>query len=181
MELLGFYGAMVQVPQNAVIFHDQGNAFLSDKESVVPLIFGVKAATYPPIIHQFLSPNDNRFHGAAKEKWRSMACEKQWGKDDSVESSLALLSFLSHYDPIAVRSYFSKNLFLERKSIQPDRCMDLVMNGLLKKISKNEKIHSGTKLYQKFKDKHQAESAVLSLPQPPCLEDSLDGYYWKKN
>jgi len=67
MELLGFYGAMVDVPPNSVIFHNRGNAFMSQGDSVVPQVFSVKAAVYLPIVHQFFSPNDNRFHGTAKE------------------------------------------------------------------------------------------------------------------
>ena len=86
MEILGFYGAMVQVPKESVIFHDAGNAFMSQGQSVIPLIWGTRAAIYPTIIHQFLSPNDNRYHGVAKQKWRSLAAEKRWGKDDSFVS-----------------------------------------------------------------------------------------------
>ena len=68
LELLEYYGSMMQVPQNSVIFHDSGNAFFRDGHSEVPQIFGARTAIYPPIVHQYLSPNDNRFHGTAKEK-----------------------------------------------------------------------------------------------------------------
>ena len=178
MEILGYYGAMVQVPPESVIFHDCENAFMSQGESVIPLIWGVKAATYPPIVHQFLSPNDNRFHGAAKEKWRSLSAEKGWGKEDSVESSLALLSFLSHYDPKEVSSYFRENFFLERKSIQPDRCMGLVTSGLLKKIRKSPHFDQAQAAYRRFIQEHQRTNASEMSSPPPCLEGTLDGKYW---
>ena len=169
MELLGFYGAMVDVPPNSVIFHNRGNAFMSQGDSVVPQVFGVKAAVYQPIVHQFLSPNEKRFHVTAKLKWKSLASEKGWGKDDSAESSLALLSFLTHYDSEAVRSYFRENFFLGRASIKPDRCMDLVTNGLLKKIKKSDKFerlawpfaNSGKNLPEREQQSH-------SLPVQAC-------------
>ena len=135
----------------------------------------------PHIIHQYLSPNDNRYHGAAKAKWGSMAAERGWGKDDSVESSLALVSILSSFDPEAIRKCFAENLFLERTSIKPDRCMGLITNCLTRKIRKSEYFQRVVSAYQAFMGSSMRESTSSQLPPPPHLTDSLDGRYWKKN
>ena len=81
------FRATNQIPPNSVIFHDKGNAFMDHGESIIPSLFGTLSATYPPLVHQFLRPNDNRFHGAAKAKWRSLAAERGWGKDEAVDQS----------------------------------------------------------------------------------------------
>ena len=180
-ELLEFYWAMTEIPQNSVIFHDRGNAFFSDGESVIESIFGCRTAVYPPLIHHFLSPNDNNFHGAGKAKWRSMAAENGWGKDDSVESSLALLSIFSNFDREAICSYFTKNFFIGRASIKPDRCMDLVTDGIMKKIRKSEFYQRSVSAYQIHLERKARNGSPIYLPPPSSLKDSLDGQYWEKN
>jgi hypothetical protein len=42
---------------------------------------------YPAPVHQYLSPNDNRLHGAAKARWRNSRVDFK----NDVESSLMLL------------------------------------------------------------------------------------------
>ena len=177
--IVELYGSMMQVPENAVIFHDEGNAFMEDGASILPPIFNCRAATYPPIIHQFLSPNDNHYHGAAKEKWRALARKNGWDKNDSVESSLSLLSYLTHYDKEAVKSYFTKNFFLDRKKIQPDRCMDLVSGGLIRKMQKSEYFERCMRSYADFQQKNALQDALTHVLPPPPFETSLDGKYWK--
>jgi len=67
------FGARAQVPENCVIFSDEGNAFFRDGQPVIPHFFRARTATYPPIVHHYISPNDNRYHGVAKAKWRAEA------------------------------------------------------------------------------------------------------------
>ena len=177
--ILELYGSMVEVPTNAVIFHDEGNALMNDGASIVPLIFNCRAATYPPIIHQYLSPNDNHYHGAAKAKWRQMAAKEMWDKDDSVESSLSLLSVLTHFDREAIRSFFTRNFFLGREKIQPDRCMDLVSSGLIRKLKKSQYFERCLESFKLFQAKSSAEGAITPCSPQPAIESSLDGKYWK--
>ena len=178
--LLELYGSMVQVPENSVIFHDQGNAFIDDIESIIPLIFGCRSATYSPIIHQYLSPNDNHYHGSTKAKWRSMAAEMNWDKDHSTESRLSLLSVLTHFNVGVIASYFTKNFFFERKKIQPDRCFDLVSSGLHRKLKKKQYYNACLKAYDSFKNQISAASETPLGSPPQQLENSLDGVYWEK-
>lgn len=178
--LLKKFGATVQVPSESVIFSDRGNAFFKRRRSVIPKYFGVQTATYPPVIHHLLSPNDNHFHGVAKRQWRCLAQKEGWDKDDGVESSLCLLSLLTYAEPEAICGYFKHNFFIGRKCVKPDRCMDLVTNGVLTSIRKNEYLAQAEAAYQKY------ESQVSRLvpddgATPPCeLENSLDGRYWSK-
>ena len=46
--------------------------------------------TYPANVHRFISMNDNRLHGTAKQKWRNSGLDHS----DDVKSCLALLSYL---------------------------------------------------------------------------------------
>ena len=115
----------------------------------------------------------------AKTKWRALAAERGWGKDDSVESSLALLSILSTSDSEDIRKYFSTNFFLERKSIKPDRCMALITNGLAAKIVKSAFFQKCISSYQSFLASTRREGTSSTQPPPLSLLDSLDGSYWK--
>lgn len=75
----------------SIIFHDQGHAFKEAGQSVIEKWTSARDYTYPPPVHQFISPNDCHLHGAAKAKWRSISAENGWGPDDAVESELCLL------------------------------------------------------------------------------------------
>ena len=102
------------------------------------------------------------------------------GKDDSVDSSLALMSILSSFDPDAIRKYFPENFFLGRTSIKPDRCMGLITNGLTRKIQKSEYFQRTVSAYQTFMASSMRESTPSQLPSSPSLTDTLDGRHLQK-
>jgi len=125
-DLLIAYRARVEIPDGATIFSDKGNAFSMEGEQVLSKYFGVKTATYPPIVHHYLSPNDNHLHGLAKAKWRAESARNGWGKEDGVESSLCLLSFLNTVPFLLIQSFFTKNFMLDHLYVDPERCMGIV-------------------------------------------------------
>ena len=87
------------------MLYDNGNAFLDNGDDVFLKLGFFEHHQYPSVVHHFLSPNDNRLHGAAKKKWREMMLDYS----DDVMSSLALLRCLDDcYD--SVGSYFERNL-----------------------------------------------------------------------
>jgi len=90
-QVLEKYFSVVQVPPGATIFSDQGNAFKRDGTDVLLSLGASRTAKYPPVIHHYISPNDNTHHGRAKGKWRQLRRKNGWGPKESVRSSLCLL------------------------------------------------------------------------------------------
>lgn len=178
-DLLKIYGAKVKVPDNLVIFSDKGNTFFQDKQPVIPLIFRSRTATFPPAIHHCLSPNDNRYHGVAKAQWRAEAAKQGWGKEDSLRSSLYLLSCLNKVEPETIRGYFAKNFFLTRKCVKPDRCLDLVTNGMMRILLKNDFFIHSLSVYRRFREDHEKQREKDLSHPPPELMSTLDGDHWK--
>lgn len=67
------------------------------------------AVEYQPDIHQLLSPNDNKWHGIAKDKWKQLRRERMIGSEDGVQSSLLLLKSLIEIKPENIKKIFKRN------------------------------------------------------------------------
>jgi transposase len=90
-DLVKMFFDLWEIPDDSVVLSDNGNSVASTKNGSqeTPLMqAGFKThLQYPAAVHQFLSPNDNRLHGAAKQKWRNAKLEKK----NDVEASIRLL------------------------------------------------------------------------------------------
>jgi len=78
-DLVEIFFSRYDIAPGSIIFSDNGRSFFRNKQPLIPQICQATTSTYPAIVHQFLSPNDNHHHGAAKAKWRAM-----YGKWDGV-------------------------------------------------------------------------------------------------
>jgi len=178
--LIREYFSRFPVSDGAVIFSDKGNAFFSGQSPVL-LSCGVsRTETFPPLVHQYLSPNDNHHHGSAKAKWRGKCEVHGWGKDDSVESCLSLLSFLTHVPPQEVIGYFTKNFCLDVPELTVEICMDRITNGHFFLTERNRYFKHCSQLYQLFEEtgvvhEHPPRSRTITE-----IETTLDGTYWSK-
>ena len=83
---------------------DGGNEFFSADGSILELI-GANHVGYLPPVHQYLFPNDNNHHSAAKAIWRSLRLDY----DDDVTASVALLKCLDN-DSVNITGYFEANM-----------------------------------------------------------------------
>lgn len=105
-ELLKLFFNHYKIKKNCVVLSDGGNSFFVGKKSVLIDLGFETHEIYPPAVHQYLSPNDNRLHGTSKASWRKNI------KDflDDVNASLYLMSCLD--DDIAAYSkkWFDNNL-----------------------------------------------------------------------
>ena len=91
-----------------VVFSDNGKSFKEEDTSVLVDAGFKRHVYYPADVHQFLSPNDNKLHGAAKQKWR------QSGSDfkDDVHSSILLLHYLDGPDEATRKKWWRENFIL---------------------------------------------------------------------
>ena len=177
-KLLREFFSIAKVPPNSVIFSDQGNAFFSGGEHLIPKLCGARTATYPPLIHHYLSPNDNHYHGVCKAKWRAAQVENGWGERHSLESNIFLLHCLNTVPEHIVATYFTQNFCLCRKCITVDRCLPLVSDGMIRRLSKRVDISRAERAYTKFLRGKDREAPV---PPPPKLRSTLDRTYWESS
>lgn len=112
-----------EVQSNCTVLSDEGGAFYEGSEDILLGLGFNKHITYPSVVHQFLSPNDNRFHGSAKQIWRSMQVDYK----DDVESSIALLHCLDQCNHNS-HSWFDKNLQINELDPTQEN-MKLLING----------------------------------------------------
>ena len=124
------------IPEGATIFSDNGNSFFESGREIIPDLCGASTAHYNAAVHQYLSPNDNHHHGAAKRKWRGKWVEKRWTSKDSVESDLYLLHCLTYPAESAVQGYFAKSFQLGQETVSKRRCEALVLDATFRKRSR---------------------------------------------
>jgi len=105
-DLLHRFFALYRIRRKGVVFSDNGTAFFPGGRSALEAVGFVKHVPYPALVHQHLSPNDNRLHGAAKTKWRTSGVDFK----DDVESSLALLNYLDVDLETHGSTYFERNI-----------------------------------------------------------------------
>ena len=133
-----------------MIFTDRGKAFLEKKEQIIPKYYKTRTATYPPPIHQYLSPNDNHYHGAAKARWEAIKRRKKWGPGDTVKSELCLLNLLTYTREDVIKEYFEKNLFLGQPLPHKRTCLKMISENTPAK-SKREQFFDGClRAYRNF-------------------------------
>ena len=57
------------IEKDCTVLSDNGNAFKDDGVDIFDALGFKLHRSFPAAVHQYLSPNDNRLHGAAKKAW----------------------------------------------------------------------------------------------------------------
>jgi transposase len=163
-DLLRRFFEYYRVPKGGIVLSDNGTSFLENGEDIFTKLGFVRHLHYPAAVHQYLSPNDNRLHGAAKKMWRNSGVDYS----DDVNASLYLLAALD-YCSKDVKKYFKRNLQLDR---------DRPVLDQVEPIIKGTKVAEG-RYYRECLREYRlyiGEDARESVPDaPPGLESVLDG------
>ena len=102
----GTYG----IEKDCTVLSDKGNAFKDDGEDIFDALGFKLHRSYPAAVHQYLSPNDNRLHGAAKKVW----IESMVDFPDDVLACCYLLNLLDWCNK-DVCGWFDMNLQLKEE------------------------------------------------------------------
>jgi hypothetical protein len=105
-DLVRRYWRLHKIPRGAVVFSDEGNSFFPGGESVLEEVGFAQHESYPPAVHQYLSPNDNCLHGSAKQRWRHSGVDFS----DDVEASLQILNYLDSDIHDGGKDWWDRNL-----------------------------------------------------------------------
>ena len=111
MYLTAFECVKQRLTKDTIMFHDAGNAFTKDQQSIAERYCGTEVV-FPPIVHHFLSPNDNSLHGFAKNTWRKWVDECDDPEDD-VRVTLQLLKLLNETPRANVHGWFRRNFLFD--------------------------------------------------------------------
>ena len=157
------------VRHHTTVLSDNGNSFKENGADIFDLLEFERHYCYPAAVHQFLSPNDNRLHGAAKQLWRSSFGDF----DDDVHSSIYLLHMLDVCNK-DVKDYFNKNMQLDQQTPTMKPVRDIIQG---EKVSETDYYRECIREYRVF----MCEDARGALPDDPAgLTSGLDGRYWEE-
>ena len=105
-ELVHRFFQIYPIMPSAIALSDNGNAVFPKGKSALEEMGFCKHVPYPAAVHQFLSPNDNRLHGTAKQSWRVSGIDFT----DDVSASLSLLNLLDVELQTHGKTWFSRNI-----------------------------------------------------------------------
>eukprot|EP00019_Armaparvus_languidus_P002394 CAMPEP_0168607170 /NCGR_PEP_ID=MMETSP0420-20121227/16988_1 /TAXON_ID=498008 /ORGANISM="Pessonella sp." /LENGTH=197 /DNA_ID=CAMNT_0008646937 /DNA_START=78 /DNA_END=671 /DNA_ORIENTATION=- len=141
------------LPEDLIIFSDSGTCFMNKGADIINDA-GLIHVKYPPCVHQYISPNDNKLHGVAKRAWRADTTDFS----DDVDSTLKLMKLMDNVKQTSIRDDDFKNFMNGANAVMNhfyDECQNLYRRDVL-----NQKNDVPTE---------------LSL-----LENDLDGAYWNE-
>jgi hypothetical protein len=173
-DMISTFFAFHTVNKDDHIMSDGGGSFKVGDISIFADLGYDRHTVYPAPVHQFLSPNDNRLHGAAKQRWRAAEIDFS----DDVVSSLQLLYELDNIKPALVKKWFNTNFQLEEDEVTADATEACIFG-----FRRNENDSADW-----FKQcKHDYEEFVAGAPargsghvavKPSALDSTFDGSYW---
>ena len=131
-------------------------------------------AVYPPPVHQFLSPNDNRLHGVAKQRWR--AADINFSND--VESSLQLLWELDQVKPALIRKWFNTNLQLDKDEATSNATEACIFGFLRNDNDRADWYKQCREDYREMEVGRPARGSGHAVAKPSALDSTFDGSYW---
>lgn len=148
-----------KLEEGAIVLSDGGAEFAN-----LEALGFAQHITYPAPVHQYLSPNDNRLHGAAKQAWGAAGI-------DFKNDAMALVSLLHFMDEAmaGVETWFQTNLQVDSLSVSQEKVAALIRgnkhvdNGFYIECRREYRFVCGLDPRGEYKDR---------------LADGLDGRYW---
>ena len=134
-----FFGTY-KINKNIILYSDNSNAFSDGSNDILKKIGFNFHQYYPVPAHQYLSPNDNGLHGAAKGIWRQSGVNYS----DDVEASIKLMNTLDAQTQLHSEQWFKRNLF----NLQENQVYALIGNMKMEKCKFKKKCE---RLYQRNK------------------------------
>jgi hypothetical protein len=177
-ELVELFFEKRWVDSDVVLFSDDGKAF---KEDGVPILrsYFDETGVYPPPIHQFVSPNDNNLHGAAKRQWRAAMDRREIDPKNDVEQSLYLLCALINVRSEHVQKLFKRNFQIGAWN-NPDlgAIAGLVSNNLISRIVNSDFYSKSLEAYCKYAKIENPIDVLILQRMVENKKDGLNGPYW---
>ncbi len=159
---------------SVIILSDEGSAFKEGQKSVLTELGFKQHITYPPPVHQYLSVNDNNYHGHAKCKHRAMHRRKV----SDVTWSLSLMRCLYDVKPKVISSWWDRNFLKGKSELHQDDALALVGFPISSEETEYEK------LYINFSENQKTSTKIRTYENvevPVELRTGLDGAYYSQS
>jgi transposase len=130
------------VGKDCTVLSDNGNAFKDGGVDIFDALGFKQHRCYPAAVHQYLSPNDNRLHGAAKKAWTESLVDFS----DDVLACCYLLNLLDWCNK-DVRKWFDTNLQLKEEESTLEK-IDALIKG--ERVSESEYFKECLREYRIF-------------------------------
>lgn len=160
-----------KIKENVHVFYDGGRSFKEKETCVFDELKVKKHRPYPPPVHQYISPNDNCYHGVGKKKWLNLGLD--W--EDDVLSSITLLQIFDKIQSEKVQGWFTQNML----GIQERADIEKVMAPLAKKLFDQNPYyrHCLRKYWEQYHPDMLVSSRLVD-DAPVAIESTFDGAYW---
>jgi len=151
------------IRDGSIILHDCGDAF--EELENLPDFKAKSLVTikYEPDIHHLLSPNDNKWHGVGKCKWRGLCNARMLDKTEGVESSLLLLKCLLDAKASSIRKYFKRNLFIRQCDINDNAIKKLVTEDK-KFLYRSDKVEKTMTYFSRWRRGRLRDTRIKFIP-----------------
>ena len=159
-ELVHRFFHIYPIMPSAIALSDNGNAVFPKGKSALEEMGFCKHVPYPAAVHQYLSPNDNRLHGTAKQSWRASGVDFT----DDVSASLSLLNLLDVDLQTHGKTWFSRNIL----KLTKDSAKDLITGRSGKKNELDEQRRCA---YRDFSTLNARSDLTVAPVEPPDVLD----------
>lgn len=166
-EILRLFFGENEIPEHGVVLSDNGKSFSHGGIDTLLELGFERHVAYPAAVHQYLSPNDNHFHGAAKKKWRESGIDFS----DDVLSCCALLHFMDD-TTASVPAWFDANMQLGKRKTDLAGVESLIKGTGIE----DSKFHR--RCLREYRTFEYGDARGGVPDAPPGLESRLDGVYW---
>jgi hypothetical protein len=163
-DLLRRFFKLYNLPADATALSDNGNSFFENGESVLKKLGFKNHDCYPSNVHQWISINDNPWHGSSKGSWRTSGVDYS----DDVDSCLMLLSLLDKDIIENGKYWFQRNILALKES----EVGALIGN----RGSKKSHLHKSWLRAYRISIHQDARGERPNIPEE--IRDGLDGLYW---
>ncbi len=144
------------VEKDCTVLSDNGNSFKDDGVDIFDVLGFKQHRCYPAAVHQYLSPNDNRLHGAAKKAWVASPVDYS----DDVLASCYLMNLLDWCSK-DVRKWFDTNLQLKEEEPTLEKIEALIKG---ERVSESEYFKACLREYRSFTGQ-DAQGEVPATPK----------------
>lgn len=173
-DMVSTFFALHTINKDDHIMSDGGGSFKVGGISIFADLGYDRHAIYPAPVHQFLSPNDNRLHGAAKQRWRAAEIDFS----DDVVSSLQLLYELDHIKPMLVKKWFNTNFQLKEDEVTVDATEACIFGFRRNENDRADWFKLCEHDYVEFVAGAPVRGSGHVAVKPSALDSMFDGSYW---
>ena len=142
----------------------------TSREGILEREFRITQIPLPAAVHQYISPNDNKYHGVLKKMLRAQGLKL----NDQAFSCLHAIRCSDQIEPFVVENWFIRNFMLEGGRITEERAQEILTSRPQKNAAMYEQCY---RVYLRVIENDSGAEDYLAKR----LRCELDGSSWQKS